>query len=362
MDNQPTILFLCTQDYLSRERRGLVEALEHYAEVRCLNRFQSSISKLKATENLDVDLILHPDIHRSYLPEGLTSLDCPTACLHIDTYSASSNRARMSLLFDWTLVCHPGYPERFEERGHPEVALFPHAVRKNFYDTPLPDKTVDVAMVGRVDGKDYSYRRACMRQVQELGVSTNDVEKYYNYAQMADLYRKAKIGLNISRDSHLEDANLRCFEVMAGGALLLTPTPTELTELNLEENKHFITFTSKDDLVEKVTYYLKNNREREEIAENGREEALRRFTYDTWAERIVDRIQKGIPLQAPARSMSTGDVESIYVDYFSKRGKVDQTLHHLRKQRIAGTSASRFVKSVGQAAKATFREWQRAFS
>jgi hypothetical protein len=256
-------------------------------------------------------------------------------------------------------VCHPGYPEYFIERGNPECLLFPHAIRAPQYRDPLPEKTIDVAMVGRLSGSDYSYRRRCVRAVTEnLDVTTNDFQSAYDYPAMADVYRKAKIGLNVSRNGYLEDANLRCFEVMGGGALLLTPHPTELSKLGLEDGAHFVTFHSQDDLVDKIRYFLNHNEAREEIALNGREATLTHFTYDRWSERLIERIDEGIPQQAPARSMSEGEVASIHVDYYSKRGEIDETLHHLRRQRKADGPS---LRSVAKAAKVTVRGWQNAF-
>jgi len=357
------ILFLCTRDFLGRERNGLAEALEDRAEILTLNRFYDDWDGIQSSlENGTPDLVLHPDVYRTYLPDGIERASAPTACLHIDTYSAAENRARMSLLFDLAFVCHPGYPEFFKAQGHPEALLFPHAIRAPLYDDPLPERTLEVAMVGRLDGAHYSYRRSCVQAIEGLDVSTNEFGRYYEYKEMVNVYRHARIGLNVSRDNHLRDANLRCFEVMGGGALLMTPVPTELSELGLAEGEHFVGYESTEDLTEKVKYYLDHDEERQDIASRGREVTLNRFTYDQWADRIIKRIDEGIPPQAPARTMAEDEVASIYVDYFSKRGRVDETLYHLRRQREANGSNGRLLSSVGKAAKATVRGWQRALT
>ncbi|MEM4218097.1 MAG: glycosyltransferase [Candidatus Methanomethylicaceae archaeon] len=58
--------------------------------------------------------------------------------------------------------------------------------------------------------------------------------------------------VNISRDDFPHDANMRCFEVMAAGALLVTSLPTELADLGFEEGRHFVGFEHEQDLLEKV--------------------------------------------------------------------------------------------------------------
>jgi hypothetical protein len=353
------IVFLSTADYVERERTGFVEALREYATVTCLDRFRETAQDaVEAVTEHSPDLAIHPETYCVYLPEGIEALGCPTACLHIDTYGGTENRARMSLLFDLALVCHPGYPEYFQEKGHPECMLFPHAVRRKYYEAPLPEKTLDLAMVGRLDGENYTYRRACMEVVNDLGIRTNETDKYYEYPEMAETYRSAKMGLNVSRDDFLRDANLRCFEVMAGGALLLTPKPTELSQLGLKDETHFVGFESAQDLAEKIRYYLRHDDERKEIAEKGRMETLDRFTYDRWAKRLVERIDQGIPPQAPARTMNEGESAELYIDYLSKRGKIDKTLQHLRRQRKDGGGS--LLRSLKNAAKVTIRGWQQA--
>jgi len=354
------ILFLCTPYFLNRERQGLVEALRKQdVGVSCLGHFHNTMEEVwERVEGNRPDLILHPEVYRTYLPRGIEEVDCPTACIHIDSYGEIKNRARMALLFDVALICHPGHPEYFEEQGHPESHLFSHAVRAPYYQDPLPEKTFDVAMVGRLEGANYTYRRSCLRALDALDLKTNDFDVYYEYPEMADLYRRSRIGLNVSRDDYIQDANLRCFEVMAGGALLMTPEPTELSQLGLEPGGHFVTFRSEEDLAEKVQYYLSHDAERREIACRGRDETLDRFTYDRWAERIVERVEDGISRQAPARSMSEGEAASIYVDYLSKRGQIDDTLYHLRRQRKDGGGS--LIQSVGKAAKVTVRGWQKA--
>ena len=142
----------------------------------------------------------------------------------------------------------------------------------------------------------------------------------------------------------------------------MTPLPSELSELGVVEGKHFIGYQSIEELAEKVIYYLNHDDERQTIASRGRDITMRQFTYDQWADRMLNRIEEGVPAQAPARTMREGEVASIYVDYFSKRGHIDKTLQHLRRQRKAGGSGRLIFRSTAKAAKATIRGWQRALT
>src|ERR1700733_1198897 len=58
-------------------------------------------------------LIYCPDWHASPIPPGLTMIDIPTVNINEDSYAFTQYRIRWSMLFDYTVVFHPGYEERF---------------------------------------------------------------------------------------------------------------------------------------------------------------------------------------------------------------------------------------------------------
>ena len=72
---------------------------------------------------------------------------------------------------------------------------------------------------------------------------------------------------------------MRCYEAMAGGALLITGMPTELTEWGFRENEHFIGWRNEAEIPDLVDDYLRNEKKREEIARCGQELTLRGFTF-----------------------------------------------------------------------------------
>jgi spore maturation protein CgeB len=314
------------------------------------------------------DLVLHPDIHRSYLPEGIEKLDCPTACFQIDAYSSSENRASVSRLFDLPLIFHPSCIPNYSAFGHSGVRSFPHAIPAEKYTSLADRKQYDVSSIGRLDGPDYTYRRSSVDRLKNLDVKTNDMERYYPYDEMIKTYAQSRITVNVGRGNHLGKAHLSCLEIMGAGTLLLTTRssdtgrPHELETLGYTEDEHFATFANLDELERKIRYYLAHDEERITKANRARKHTLRKHTCNKRAETLLRWIEDGIPRQAPAREMDEDQVASIYVDYFSKRGHVDETLYHLRRQRKANGSGGRLLSSVGKAAKATVRGWQRALT
>jgi spore maturation protein CgeB len=50
----------------------------------------------------------------------------------------------------------------------------------------------------------------------------NEWWRLYTYEEMVKVYQRSKIVVNVGRDDYPQDANLRVFEAMAAGALLIT--------------------------------------------------------------------------------------------------------------------------------------------
>ena len=90
-----------------------------------------------------------------------------------------------------------------------------------------------------------------------------------------------------------DDVNYRTFETLGCKTFLLTNETENLNKLfNIGE--HLITYNSKDDLLEKVNYYLNNDNEREQIAENGYKWVLKNHTYDNRAKEIIQIVKENI--------------------------------------------------------------------
>ena len=74
---------------------------------------------------------------------------------------------------------------------------------------------------------------------------------------------------------------MRCFEIMACGALLLlneVPGNTH-RELGMIPGTHFVLYRHPKELFERINYFLSHEEERQRIAEAGYQETLARHTY-----------------------------------------------------------------------------------
>lgn len=277
------ILFLHNSKDLTRERLGYYNALKSNYEILLSN----VITEELITQKFEFALYGDSDI----IPENLENLACPIVCFQIDTYTALKHRINISKLFDLTVVFHPNYDTIYRKKGIKNVILLPHAIDKEYFVNKAGnfERDIDVAFVGDIKRKSYSFRKYIVENVLPL-FNCNDYNHYYGWDEMIDLFTRSKIVLNIPRDDYLVDANLRVFEATASGALLMNLIPSEIEKIGYVEGKHFVGFTNEKDLIEKIKFYLKNEVLRQDIAYQGQKLTLEFNNYKVRTKKLIEKI------------------------------------------------------------------------
>ena len=164
---------------------------------------------------------------------------------------------------------HPGYRERFARAGHPGAFLLPHAVRRAFFEGAERAREFDVGWVGQTAGPLYKTRAEWVPKLA-AEFRMNDWTQRFTLEETAAIYCRSRIVVNIGRDDFPQDANLRVFEVLASGALLITSLPSELTELGFQNGVHFVGYRDASDLIRILHRYLADETSRSKIAEAAR--------------------------------------------------------------------------------------------
>lgn len=113
------------------------------------------------------------------------------------------------------------------------------------------------------------------------------------HSQAPHVFANSKINLNITLRSILSGVPLRAFDIMACGGFLLSNYQEDYMDI-FTPDEDFVIYYDYGDLCEKVDFYLKNDAERQRIAENGRQKVAKYHTY-------LQRVQE-----------ITGLVDSIY--------------------------------------------------
>jgi len=109
---------------------------------------------------------------------------------------------------------------------------------------------------------------------------------YVEYdVKMPYVFNESAINLNITLKSIQSGIPLRVLDILACGGFLITNWQNEIEEY-FEIGKELVTFNSLEDLIEKVSYYIKRPQERREIAEAGKKKVLEKFSYQKAFENI----------------------------------------------------------------------------
>ena len=104
---------------------------------------------------------------------------------------------------------------------------------------------------------------------------------------ISNIYSGAKIGFNYSINN---DINMRMFEVLSCGALLITnrlPAGSGFSEL-FSDGKNAVTYGSTGELLKKIDHYLSRAEDRERIAGAGHALAIGKYTYKDRLKRMLE--------------------------------------------------------------------------
>jgi len=97
------------------------------------------------------------------------------------------------------------------------------------------------------------------------------------------LLNQCKMTFNCSMH---EDVNMRFFEAMSSGRLLITDFLLEQDKF-AKVGKHYVTYTNEGDLIKTVKYYLKHENERERIAKAGMIHIQEHHNYTKRLEQLI---------------------------------------------------------------------------
>jgi len=115
-------------------------------------------------------------------------------------------------------------------------------------------------------------------------------EEGLSAARYAELMRHSKISLNFPGGPEGNDqCKGRVWEVLATKSLLLERTNDAIKNY-LIPNVHYVEFDNEQDLIEKIKYYLENEKEREYIAQKGYEIYKDKYNAEVFWNTIMEKL------------------------------------------------------------------------
>jgi hypothetical protein len=244
------------------------------------------LTTILAQKKLEPDLLIYVEGgSTSLFPSDLNQLDFPSVWWGIDTHNNYDQHLMISRVFSQSLIAQKSFVSKLSQDGIQNVTWMPLAAPIFKVDDSTNVKKYDVAYVGSINWKIYPQRKV----IYDI-ISNNFTNFYFGPAQpkeMMEIYANSRVVIN---HSLMNDVNMRIFEALGAGALLLT---NQIHENGLDDllvtGRDFDIYFDENDLLKKINLYLENETLRTKIAKSGHELVARNHTYDQRVNYILSR-------------------------------------------------------------------------
>ena len=107
------------------------------------------------------------------------------------------------------------------------------------------------------------------------------------YEKAPQVFKQSRINMNISYRGIKSAVPLRCFDIMGAGGFLLSNFQSGFLDLFIPE-EDFVFFENKEDMLQKIGYYLTHEKERQAIAKSGHDKVAACHTYRHRIREMLD--------------------------------------------------------------------------
>lgn len=209
--------------------------------------------------------------------------------------------------YDLIITSFPHFIDKFKEMGisaeYLQLCFEPFVLKK----IPKQKRTYDATFIGgisRVHKKGFKLLNQLTERTkidiwgygkEELDPKSKLYQYHHGEAWGRDMY-KLMLQSKITINRHIDVAenyanNMRLYEATGCGAMLITDKKDNLGSI-FQVGKEVVSYTNVDDLVDKIKYYLRYDKEREKIAKAGQKRTLADYTYEVRMKQLLEIIQK----------------------------------------------------------------------
>lgn len=182
--------------------------------------------------------------------------------------------------------------EKMEEHGlmlgedyfaQPEDILLAAVLEKK---VTVEERRILLTQIAETKQSKFSFKLYTGSDTKELSVlDACNCGRVDYQSQMPLVFAASRINLNISLRSIHSGIPLRVLDIMACGGFALSNWQPELAEYFVE-GKEITLFESKEECMEKISYYLAHEEERKEIAAAGKRKVQEHFSYERGLEKL----------------------------------------------------------------------------
>ena len=277
----------------------------HFDEYSMLKKKHIDDFLIKTVENKKPDLVVFSLLGKSHLNptkrsfEAIKKLGCKTVFVWPD------------IGVDWGIpeieqfnsegwadlhVCW-GREQNIKKEYENLLWLWAPQNEKLYYPADGNYQDIPMSFLGSKDQRYYE-RMFYLNHIQqnniECYIGGGQREKRLTPKEYADVMRRSKISLNFPFcPSGFDQCKGRVWEILASKSLLFE-RKNEATEGLLQPGVHYVEYTDPEDLVKKYNYYLENEKERKEIAQNGYNMYYEKYSAKCYWHQIFKEIDLNV--------------------------------------------------------------------
>ncbi|MBI2353841.1 MAG: glycosyltransferase [Deltaproteobacteria bacterium] len=310
---------ITTAVYLERALRKICRVItvgpqlpEEYIERWSLQAVKQPIRPLDIDTSFSADMaeILqkspaedHPDLflwiestNGGFFPINLHALNCPRVCYLIDSHLNLETHLQIVAFFDYVFIAQRAYLDKLRE-VNPRTYWLPLACDPDVHGNKTDVKCHEIGFVGKVISGS--------RREKLLSYLNANIPIYYDRCFLEDMARIFSESRVVFNEAVNYDLNMRFFEVLASGSLLLADmaSGSGQDELFVEGEDYALYHDS--NLIDVSRFYLDNERIREKTAARGQRLVLNAHTY---LHRVEDLLH--VVLGGKAETFSAAELRS----------------------------------------------------
>lgn len=186
--------------------------------------------------------------------------------------------------FDYWLTTSRSALSKFRTMGMADrVIKTQWAIEPTVYRPRDLPRDIGVSFIGQPHGTRAQVIEDLRREgvdMETFGFGWDGLNSRITQEEMVNVFSRSKINLNLSNSSVLGEEQIkgRVFEVPGCRGFLLTDAADDL-ESYYTDGKEIVVYTDRNDLLEKIDYYLGQDDQREAIAQAGYERTLNEHTW-----------------------------------------------------------------------------------
>jgi glycosyltransferase involved in cell wall biosynthesis len=218
---------------------------------------------------------------RLLFPSGMQDLDCVSAWYAIDTHLHLRQHLCVARMFDVTFVAHLEFLRDFRDC---QAHWLPVAADPRLYAKDQRPRDIDIAYIGSDGGGLHSERARLLDLIRSRYVNT--FLGRADPSRIGEIYGRAKVVFNRSVRN---DVNMRYFEAMGAGAVLVTDSARENgVEQLFGPGKDFLEYHDDASLLAAIDFLLADDENREQMGARAQKHVLSRHTYRHRVEKILE--------------------------------------------------------------------------